>query len=437
MKTKNIITKILFVFSFFFFINTNAQAPDKMSYQAVIRNSTNQLISNEPVGMKISILQESADGTPQYVETQTATTNSNGLLSLQIGTGTVVSGSFSNIDWSAGNYFIKTETDPTGGTNYTITGTSQLLSVPYALNAKIATTSQHTNAINGSENYIPRLGTNNTIENSVIFNETESGNVGIHNDSPLVGLDVAGNGIILARRRVVLGPVGGDPAKNPIWAIDNYNNEFRIFNQPDIFSDGKTYLSVAPSGNINMTNNLNVSGDIVTNKISAGNLSNLGEFSSVGNNFTVTGSQFENLTVLHLTDGNIINYDVNDADRNIMVIHDDAIYGRYRINLPTGQRNGRVLDITLILNDNDYSNNRKLVEFTNLLPKPIRASFQAFAKDTVADGISMGFSYNVDDGALSTTYFRTSLTSISLIYSTELNTWVVKNSNYASSTYTF
>jgi hypothetical protein len=115
-----------------------AQAPSKMSYQAVVRNSSSTLVTSSPIGMQISILQGSSTGTPVYVETQSTTTNSNGLATLEIGNGTPVSGTFSMIDWSAGPYFIKTETDPDGGTNYTITGTSQLMSVPYALYAKTA-----------------------------------------------------------------------------------------------------------------------------------------------------------------------------------------------------------------------------------------------------------------------------------------------------------
>ena len=113
--------------------NLSAQTPQKMSYQAVIRDNGNILVASAPVGMQISILQGSAAGTAVYVETQTANTNVNGLVSLQIGNGTVVSGTFSGINWAAGPYFIKTETDPTGGSSYTITGTSELLSVPYAL----------------------------------------------------------------------------------------------------------------------------------------------------------------------------------------------------------------------------------------------------------------------------------------------------------------
>lgn len=115
-----------------------AQAPQKMSYQAVIRDNSNALVANQTVGMQVSILQGSASGTAVYVETHNATTNINGLVSIEIGGGALVSGSFSTINWANGPFFIKTETDPTGGASYTITGTSQLLSVPYAMYAGIS-----------------------------------------------------------------------------------------------------------------------------------------------------------------------------------------------------------------------------------------------------------------------------------------------------------
>jgi hypothetical protein len=128
------------------------QSPEKMSYQAVIRNSSNALVTSTNVGMQISILQGSETGTVVYTETQTTSTNANGLVSLEIGSGTVVSGTFATIDLANGPYFIKTETDPTGGTNYTIAGTSQLLSVPYALHAKTAEIVTETDPIyTGSE----------------------------------------------------------------------------------------------------------------------------------------------------------------------------------------------------------------------------------------------------------------------------------------------
>ena len=120
-----------------------AQSPNKMSYQAVIRNASNNLVTSTAVAMQISILQGSTGGTAVYVETQTPTTSANGLVNIELGGGTVVSGDFSTINWANGPYFIKTETDPdgaTGGIAYTITGTSQLLSVPYALYAANAGT---------------------------------------------------------------------------------------------------------------------------------------------------------------------------------------------------------------------------------------------------------------------------------------------------------
>jgi hypothetical protein len=94
-----------------------AQSPQKISYQAVIRNSSDQLVTEKQVGMQISILKGTADGSPVYTETQTPTTNANGLVSIEIGAGTVVDGDFTNVDWSDGPYFIKTETDPAGNTN--------------------------------------------------------------------------------------------------------------------------------------------------------------------------------------------------------------------------------------------------------------------------------------------------------------------------------
>jgi len=119
-------------------VNIFAQAPNMLSYQAVIRNSSNQLVTGKTVGMRVSILQGSSTGTPVYIETQTPTTNSNGLITIRIGGGTVVSGDFAAINWAEQTYYLKTETDPNGGTNYTITGASQMLSVPYALYAKKA-----------------------------------------------------------------------------------------------------------------------------------------------------------------------------------------------------------------------------------------------------------------------------------------------------------
>lgn len=130
-------TRLIFCFILMFLsICSYAQSPQKMSYQMVIRNNSNNIVANQSVQVKISILQGTATGTTVYTETHQQTTNVNGLASFIIGDGTIITGSISNINWANGPYFIKTEADPTGGTNYTISGTTQLLSVPYALYAE-------------------------------------------------------------------------------------------------------------------------------------------------------------------------------------------------------------------------------------------------------------------------------------------------------------
>ena len=131
----------ILVVAMFFTKCAFSQSPERLSYQAVIRDAGNNLVTNQSIEMQISILQGSISGSAVYVETQSPTTNENGLVSIEIGAGVVISCAFSTIDWTNGPYFIKSETDPdgtTGGIVYTITGTNQLLSVPYALHSKTA-----------------------------------------------------------------------------------------------------------------------------------------------------------------------------------------------------------------------------------------------------------------------------------------------------------
>jgi len=143
MKKKYTIIWSVFIIALgsqFFCSALLAQSPEKMSYQAVVRNTSQQLVMNQNVGLQISILLNSPTGTALYVERHTVNTNANGLLSIEIGAGTVQTGSMSGIDWSDGTYYLKAEIDPSGGTSYSISGTSQLLSVPYALHSTLAET---------------------------------------------------------------------------------------------------------------------------------------------------------------------------------------------------------------------------------------------------------------------------------------------------------
>lgn len=119
------------------FITTllNAQAPQSFSYQSIVKDSDGELVTERSIGVQITILKDTDDGVAVYTETHTVSTNSNGLLTLQIGEGTSTD-MFYTIDWAATSHFVKAEMDLDGGTTYSISGTSQLLSVPYALHAK-------------------------------------------------------------------------------------------------------------------------------------------------------------------------------------------------------------------------------------------------------------------------------------------------------------
>ena len=119
-------------------INAFAQTPEKMSYQAVVRDNSGELIKNSNVDLKIIVREGSHKGTNVYEETHSIKSNKNGLVTAEIGTGSVIKGLFNEIEWSRGTYFIETQMDPEGRSNYTVSGTSQMLSVPYALHAKSA-----------------------------------------------------------------------------------------------------------------------------------------------------------------------------------------------------------------------------------------------------------------------------------------------------------
>ncbi len=117
--------------------NAIAQSPEYLNYQAVIRNAHGMLIQESNIAMQISILRSSASGNVSYKETHATSTDANGLASIEIGNGTAIDGTlFDTINWGSSSYYIKVETDPDNGTNYSISGTFQLLSVPYALYAK-------------------------------------------------------------------------------------------------------------------------------------------------------------------------------------------------------------------------------------------------------------------------------------------------------------
>lgn len=166
---KVLITLVAIAFS----LLTFAQIPQKMSYQAVIRNSNGNLITNSTISMRISIIQNSESGQVVYAETQQPQANANGLISIEIGNGNT-SDDFSSINWKSGVFFIKTEIDPLGGSNYTIIGINQLLSVPYALHSKTAESISGT--ITENQNLADVISKNNSANGQIknLTNPTES-----------------------------------------------------------------------------------------------------------------------------------------------------------------------------------------------------------------------------------------------------------------------
>ncbi len=146
-----------------------AQAPQKIKYQSIVRDNTGAVIVNTAVSFRISVLQGNENGPSVYTETHTGqVTNAFGLVNLEIGGGSVESGDLSAITWGTDNYFFNIELDATGGTNYQQMGTSQALSVPYALNARTA------DAVANA----PWVGNGDAIYN------TNSGNVGVGTNAP-------------------------------------------------------------------------------------------------------------------------------------------------------------------------------------------------------------------------------------------------------------
>jgi len=217
---------LVLMFNIFWAAITSAQAPHKFSYQAVIRNQGNSLVVNRQVGLRFTILRGNANGVIVYCETHTTTTNQNGMVSLEIGAGTALFNSISNINWAQGPYFLKTETDPNGGVSYTISGTTQMLSVPYALYAE-------TSANPGNPGY------NTIIKNDPVYPGTGTCRFGGFKIS--FGLDLNRNNILDGNEienSLTRFVCNGKDGKGIISTVDNGNGTFTF-----TYTDGTTFTT--------------------------------------------------------------------------------------------------------------------------------------------------------------------------------------------------
>ena len=148
-----------------------AQAPGSFSYQAVVRNASGNPIVSQNVAYRFSILEGTINGSAVYTEKHSVTTNQFGMVTLAIGNGTDKTGSFSAINWGVNLYFLKVEIDPAGGTAYLNMGTTQLLSVPYALHAKTA------ESVSGGLNFLPPVAVIQPASDIQSFSATLNGTV--------------------------------------------------------------------------------------------------------------------------------------------------------------------------------------------------------------------------------------------------------------------
>jgi len=262
-----------------------AQTPEKIQYQAVARNSSGTIIANQSVGFKISIIEGSSNGNVVYSETHNGFTNTFGLVNLQIGGGTVVSGSMASIDWSNGNHYIKIEMDATGGSNYQLMGTSQLLSVPYALHAKSAD-----NTFSGDFNdltNVPTIPSNTSDLNNDSGFITSADDADADPNNEIQTLSLSGSDLTLSNGGgTVTLPAGG--GTSAIVTIDNTNY---------------SSVTTATDDIINVRGTVNLSADYnkldkYGTSISGGKFLGTGtEEISFGRQSVISGVEFENVKI--------------------------------------------------------------------------------------------------------------------------------------------
>lgn len=336
----------------------SAQAPEKMSYQAVMRNTTGQLLTNQNIGVKVSVLQGSPAGTVVYSERLTGTTNVNGLISMEIGTGTVLSGTFAGINWPSGNYYLKTETDPTGGTSYTITGTSQLLSVPYAMYAKTSGSSGGSFAIpfaataNNAANLFAITndgdgtsidGTSNSVTSSIAAVRGTINNVapggfssavrGINNGTGGLGIGVwgsqAGSG---------WGVYGNTPGGIGVYGNAS-GSGYGVYANSNTGTGLNATSTTGPAANLSITNNANNSTVLTANTSGSGTVidvttsgSGVGVKSTTGNGFAIHGITSQQSSAGVIADNNgsgeaVVGRNTSDIAGAVVGRNDGGAYG--------------------------------------------------------------------------------------------------------------
>ncbi len=344
--------KIIYLIVVFLITATTfAQVPNKMSYQSVIRDSKGTLISNQKVTIQISVLKGNRDGEAVYIENHTTSTNTNGLVSLEIGGGEISKGKFADIDWSNASYFIKTATDSKGNSNFDIVGVSELLSVPYALNARKAE-----NAFSGDYNDLKNRPTHlSEFVNDVFTN----------NQNPTTSINDR--------------PTNGVPSQN--WSLFGNSNSNAMLDKLGttdyqdlvIVTNNLDRLRIQANGDIKLRKSLEVGEDLTVNRNVYLNV--LGGQTINNGNFTVANTKTSYLTGILNVDGatdlnNTLNVDgATDLNSTLNVNNAAASHltGVLNVDGATDLNNTLIVDGATNLNSSLNVNNAAASHLSGVL----------------------------------------------------------------------
>jgi hypothetical protein len=176
-----------------------AQVPQKFNYQGIARDTKGNPMSGKTMRLKLSVLPTQDATVPEYEETQLVTTNEFGLYTLKIGEGEATVGEMNTVKWETGNKYIRVSIDPQGGSQFTDAGTTQLLSVPYAIYAEKAGMAKNTGGSRaGNQHYLSKFdasGSSTAEINSQIFDNGTS--IGIATTNPAAKVHIDHNAAVI------------------------------------------------------------------------------------------------------------------------------------------------------------------------------------------------------------------------------------------------